>query len=203
MRQLPAAANTALNTRNVTIRDFLWIEARDRDTGALVPYGWWSDLGTVTASVIDPRTGEIVPRSFAGAGGLIEISAIPMMANMTVQSVTVTASQISNANDLVRGYSVKQARVEIFRGLFAPASLVQLAPAYARFVGFVDEVKITTPSEGDTGGIELTCVSHSQEMRRKNPATRSDADQRRRSETDSFRRHAATVGTWEIKWGQG
>lgn len=124
MRTLPAGALTALEARAVTIRDFLWIEARDPDTQGIVPVGFWSDLGQVSAQVIDPRSGIEVARSFEGAGGLIDISQVPMTSNLTVQTVDVSMSQISNANDLMRGYTVKQARVEIFRGLFAPASLV-------------------------------------------------------------------------------
>lgn len=201
MRALPAGAQAALDARAVTIRDFLWIEARNNATQAIVPVGFWSDLGDVTAQVIDPRTGIEVARSFEGAGGMIDISQVPMTSNLTVQTVDITLSQISNANDLIRGYDLKQARVEIFRGLFAPASLVQLAPAYARFVGFIDMPDITTPAEGEAGDIKLTCAGHSQEMSRANTATRSDADQRKRAPADAFSRHAAAVGTWELQWG--
>lgn len=201
MRTLPPGAQTALAARAVTMRDFLWLEVRDSDTQGVVPVGFWSDLGQVSAQVIDPRTGIEVSRSFQGAGGLIGISQVPMTSNLSVQTIDISMSQISNANELIRAYDAKQARVEIFRGLFAPASLVQLAPAYPRFVGFVDEVTITTPSEGEAGDIKLTCVSHSQEMSRSNTATRSDADQKQRAPGDTFSRHAAAVGTWDIQWG--
>lgn len=203
MRALDAAALAALKSRAVCLRDFLWIVARDRDTGAPVAAGFWSDLGTVSAQVLNPETGGPEFRTFEGGGNLIEISAIPLVANLTVQNVTVTASQLSNINDLVRAYDLKQARVEIYRGLFTPATLNQLAPAFPRFVGFVDEVEINTPAEGDAGSITLTCVSNSQEMGRSNPATRSDGYMQQRSAGDTFRRHAATVGTWELKWGTG
>lgn len=202
MRQLPPAAVAALKARNVTMRDFLWIEARDRDSGAPVPAGFWSDVGWTNAEVINPRTGATVTRSFEGAGGLIQISHVPMTSNLTVQTVTVSASQIASPNDLLRGYDIKQARIEVYRGLFAPATLVQLAPAFARFVGYVDEATVNTPEEGGDGSIELTCMSHSQEMSRFNTATRSDAYTRRRDPNDSFSRHAAAVGTWDIKWQQ-
>lgn len=201
MRPLPPAALAALQERNVTLRDFIWFEARTRDTGAQISAGFWSDLGTTSAQVVDPRTGATVSRSFEGAGGLIQISQIPLTSNLTVQSITVSLSQIAEPNSLLRGYDLKQARVEIFRSLYAPATLVQLAPAYARFVGYVDEANVSTPAEGAEGGIELTCMSHSQEMSRYNPATRSDAYMQRRTPGDSFSRHAATVGTWEMEWG--
>lgn len=201
MRQLTNPAKAALDQRAVTIRDFLWLEPRDRSTGDVIQYGMWSDIGTVAANVISPRTGLIESRTFEGGGGLAQISQIPMTSNLTVQTVSITLSQISNANDLIRTYDAKQARVEIFRGLFAPATLVQLAPAFPRFVGYVDGIEINTPAEGGDGSIDLTCVSHSQEMSRYNPATRSDAYQRRRAPGDTFSQHAASVGTWELRWG--
>lgn len=202
MRVLSAPVLAALEARNVTIRDFLWIEARDRTTGAPLVVGYWSDLGAISAEVEDPRTGLTVSRSFRGAGGLVDISAITLSANLSVQTVDITMSQIADPNDLIRAYDVKQARVEIFRGLFAPASLVQLAPAFPRFVGYIDNVTINTPTEGSEGSIGLACVSHSQEMSRFNTETRSDADSRIRNSADSFNRHAAVVGTWEMSWGK-
>lgn len=200
MRSLPAGAQAALDARAITLRDFIWLVARDRSDDSAVSVGYWSDVGTVSAQVVNPMTGGTVSRTFAGAGGLISVSQVPMTANLTVQTVTVSVSQVSDANDLIRAYDVKQARIEIFRGLFTPA-MVQLAPAFPRFVGFVDEVQITTPAEGGDGSIDMTCVSHAQEMSRFNPATRSDADLRKRDPDDTFRRHAASVGTWEVTWG--
>ncbi|MDN5786907.1 hypothetical protein [Pseudorhodobacter sp.] len=202
MRTLSAPAIAALLKRNVTIRDFLWIEARNGTTGDPVDVGYWSDLGTVSAQIDDPRVGSIVTRDFQGAGGLINISPITLVSNLSVQTITISLSQIADPNDLVRGYDVKQARVGVFRGLFAPATLVQLSPCYSRFLGFVDQVEIETPAESGEGKIELTCVSHSQEMSRRNTATRSDADMKKRTSGDTFCLHSAAVGTWEMNWGK-
>lgn len=200
MRTLPAGAQTALEARAITMRDFVWIEARDRSDDSTVTAGYWSDLGTVSAQVLNPLTGAEEARTFSGAGGLISISQVPMRADLTVQSVTVSVSQVGSPNDLIRAYDAKQGRIEIYRGLFSPA-MAQLAPAFARFIGFVDEIEIKTPAEGGAGSIDLVCLSHSQELSRYNPATRSDADMRARDPNDTFRRHAAAVGTWEVTWG--
>lgn len=201
MRQLPTGAQAALSQRNITIRDFMWVEPRNRTTGAIVQMGFWSDLGWINAQVIDPKTGLPVMRDFKGSGNLISISQIPMTSNLSVQTVDITVSQIGDTNNLVREYEFKQARIEIFRGLFAPTTLLQLSAAVPRFVGYIDEVNIETPQEGGDGGIQLTCMSHSQEMSRYNPATRSDAYQKKRNSSDTFSQHAASVGTWELNWG--
>lgn len=201
MKTLPAPALAALQARAVELRDMIWIVARDRNTGDPVPYGAWSDLQSATLDITEPDTGATVQRLFEGAGNLVQIGAVPRVANLTAQSVQVMVSQLGNANELIRAYDLRQARVEIYRALFAPGTLNQLSPGIARFVGFVDEIEITTPKENEAGSARLECISHMQELGRSNPATRSDAFQQARASGDTFRRHAATVATWEMKWG--
>lgn len=203
MRQLPEEILAALEARRLVARDFIWIVARNRDTGVPVSDGYWSDVGAITCEVINPNTGSAVERTFYGAGGLISVSDIPLVSNLTVQSVTVRLSQVADrVNDLLRTYDVKQAPIQIFRGLYDPETRVMVAPAEPRFVGFIDTAPITTPSENEEGGVTLNCVSHTQEMTRSNPDTRSDASQRLRSETDNFFQDAGVVGDWELFWGR-
>jgi hypothetical protein len=202
-RSLDSAVLSALAARTLVARDFLWFVVRDRDTGDPVTDGMWSDIGNVTAEVIDPDTGTPVERSFYGSGTLVGISDIPLVSNVTVQQVTITLSQVDDrVADLVRTYDVKQARVEIFRGLFDPATRLLVAPAVPRFVGFVDEVQIQTPAEGGDGAVVLTCASHTQEMLRSNPDTRSHESQKQRLATDNFFQDASVVGEWELFWGK-
>jgi hypothetical protein len=183
-------------------RDFIWLKARTLGTGLPFPYGFWSDVGNVSAPVLDPDTGDAVTRDFEGAGSLISIGDIPLVSNAEVQTVTVTMSQIDDAvANIVRAYDLKQAGIEIYRGLFSPATRLLVAPAFSRFVGFVDDVDIATPSENEEGAITLSCVSHTQEMTRVNSDTRSDDSQKRRLSTDNFFQDATTVGEWELFWG--
>jgi hypothetical protein len=202
-RSISTANQAALEARALVARDFLWIEVKDRDTGAIVTDGMWSDYGTIDAAVMDPDTGLSDTRTFTGAGGLIQISDIPLVNNLTVQNVTISLNQIlEHVNDLLRGYEPKQGRVEIYRGLFDPDTRQMVAAAECRFVGFIDEVTITTPKEGDEGSVEVSCTSHTQELTRTNSDTRSDASQRLRSATDNFFQDAAVVGDWEFFWGK-
>lgn len=201
-RSLTATVTTALAQRQLVARDFLWIVARDRSTGADVTDGMWSDIGSVDAEVINPDTGLSVTRTFHGSGTLVSISDIPLVANLTVQRVTIALSQVDDrVEDLLRTYDVRQARVEIFRGIFDPDTRLLASPAVPRFVGFVDGVEIRTPSENEEGAAILTCVSHTQEMLRSNPDTRSHESQKQRSSTDDFFVDANVVGEWDLKWG--
>jgi len=203
MRGISAANYTALQNRVLLPRDFVWFVVRDRTTGAPVTDGYWSDIGPITADVIDPDTGGTSTRTWVGAGSLISISNIPLVSNLTVQNVTVTLSQVADrVNQLVRLYDCKQGRIEIYRGLFDPNSRVMVAPAEPRFVGTIDEAPINTPAEGEDGDVQLACTSNTAELTRSNTDTRSDASQKRRNPVDEFFQDVAVVGGWQQFWGK-
>jgi hypothetical protein len=203
MRDISAANLTALQSRILMPRDFIWFVVKDRTTGAAVTDGYWSDIGSIDAAIVDPDTGGTTTRTWAGAGSLISISDIPLVSTLTVQNITVTLSQVADrVNNLVRGYECKQGRVEIYRGLFDPNTRQMVAPATPRFVGTIDEAPITTPAEGGDGDVQLTCTSNTAELTRSNPDTRSDASQKLRNAADGFFNDAAVVGSWAQFWGQ-
>lgn len=202
-RAISVQNQAALDAGNLVARDFVWFVVRDRTTGVPVYDGYWSDVGTITAQVINPDTGGVDSRSWFGAGGLISISDIPLVSSISVQNVTITLSQVAGrVNELVRTYDCKQGRVEVYRGLFDPLTRNMVAPAFPRFVGYIDAAPITTPKEGETGDVSLTCVSHTSELTRTNPDTRSDASQRLRSASDDFYSDVAVVGEWQLFWGK-
>ena len=201
-RYISPENQAALQSRQLVARDFLWLVVRNRSTGAQVTDGLWSDVGNVSAQIIDPDSGATVTRDWYGSGTLVAIDDIPMVSNLSVQNVNIRLSQIDDRiNDLVRLYDAKQGRVEIYRGLFDPDSRQMVAPAECRFVGFIDQINITTPSENEEGSVTLTCASHTQEMTRSNPDTRADATQKLRSSNDSFFQDTSTAGEWEVFWG--
>lgn len=201
-RYISPENQAALQLRQLVARDFLWLVVRDRATGAQVTDGLWSDVGNVTAQVINPDTGLIDSRDWYGSGTLVAIDDIPMVSNLSVQNVNIRLSQIDDRiNDLVRLYDAKQGRVEIYRGLFDPETRQMVASAECRFVGFVDQINITTPTENEEGSVTLTCASHTQEMTRSNPDTRADATQKLRSSNDNFFQDTSTAGEWEVFWG--
>lgn len=202
-RSISAENYTALQARRLIARDFVWFIVRDRATGNPVTDGYWSDVGTITADVIDPDTGSTVSRTFVGASGLISISDIPVVSNLTVQTITIALAQVADrVNDLVRGFDCKQGKVQVFRGLFDASTRAMVAPAFPRFAGTIDEAPITTPKEGDSGNVILTCTGNTQELTRSNPDTRSDASQKLRDSTDDFFVHVATVADWQQYWGK-
>lgn len=202
-RSLSTDNYTALAARRLIARDFVWFIVRDLATGNPVTDGYWSDVGSIAADVIDPETGATVTRSFVGASGLIAISDIPVVSNLTVQTITITLAQAATrVNDLIRGYDCKQGKVQVFRGLFDIATRAMVAPAFPRFAGTIDEAPITTPKEGEAGDVVLTCTGNTQELTRSNSDTRSDASQKLRDASDDFYLHTATVSDWQQYWGK-
>lgn len=202
MRYISAANQLALEQRFLVARDFLWLVARDRQTGSPVTEGLWSDVGNILAEVINPDTGMAEARDWYGTASLVSIDDIPLVANLSVQNVTIRMAQVhEEVERIVRDYDCRQARVEVYRGLFNPEARLMVAPAECRFVGFVDKIEIKTPSENEDGAVTMTCASHTQEFTRSNPETRSHASQMLRDPNDTFYKDAATVEEWEVFWG--
>lgn len=201
-RTVSSEVYSALQARVLVARDFLWFVVKDSN-GDNVYDGYWSDVGTIDAQVIDPDTGGPVTRTWTGSGTMIEIDDIPMVSNLTVQTVDIKLSQyVDRVNDLVRTYRVKQGRVEVFRGHYDPETMNLVAPATPRFVGFIDDIQIITPAEGGEGSVTISCTSHTQEMTRSNPDTRSDASQQLRAPGDDFFADVGVVGEWQMFWGK-
>lgn len=195
---------TALASRRIYPRDFLWIKARTRaDPPVAVEDAYWSDVGAVTAPIQDFASGNTINRTYQGAGQLIQIGQITRTSNLTVLDVQISFLQIGDdANRLIRTYDAKQAEVEIHSGLLDVDTRTLIAPAAPLFKGFVNRVRMPRVAEGSAGVGTLFCKSHSQELSRSNPARRSDEDQRLRSATDAFYASAASVGEWEQYWGR-
>lgn len=203
MKFFSSTLQNALLNRTIVFRDFLWLIPRDMETGNPAPYGFWSGAGNISAQVINPLSGSAITRNFEGAGALISISDIPAVSTLEPQEVSIHISQLNDdAQAVVRGYDLKQARIEVYSGYFDPNTRLLLEPAFCRFQGFVDFVNVRTPKEGDDGSIDLTCSSHSSEMRRTNPDTRSHDSQQLRAPGDAFFKDVVAVSDWNIFWGQ-
>jgi len=202
MRDLDTAEIAAIQARTVVARDFLWVTAKNRATGAAEDLGFWNDIMTVTASVKDGRTGDLVDRSFTGVGLAMTIGTVPLVADITVRTLDIVLPQLDAVvAQLVRTYDVRGAPLQLYRGYLDPATRVLVAAAKPRFVGYVDGAPIETPKEGDEGSITLHCVSTTRELTRANADVRSHESQLARSAGDWFYKDVNLVGDWDIAWG--
>lgn len=203
MRDLDFTVQAALVQNTAIARDFVWIAAKTRDTGAAHARGFWSGSADVTANVIDGLTGASTSRAFLGGGRLASVGAIPLVADISVRSVDVVLSQVaSDTQALVRDADPRLAPVQIYRGYLDVATRALLAAPRPRFIGFVDQISVATAAEGDEGGITLTCVSATRELTKVSTAVRSHEDQIARFAGDNFRQDVNVVGKWDLAWGR-
>lgn len=204
MRDISVEEQAARAERVVIPRSLVYIWAKNRDTGAEEEMGFWNGVGNYDFQVYDGLTGSTETRTFTGCGSLLSVDNIQLAMDLSVRTVNVGLSQIDeNVAQAIRGYDARNARIEIYCGLLNIENQQELvAPARARFVGFVDQAVIATPAEGGTGSITLSCVSCTRELTRVNSDVRSDESQQRRYAGDRFFKDVGVTGQIEVFWGQ-
>ena len=86
-KSLSSAVLSALDGNPLAARTFVYVVAKDFDTGSDQAVGFWDDFGNVIATVIDGITGNDAERTFYGSGSIISIGNIPATADISVRSV--------------------------------------------------------------------------------------------------------------------
>src|SRR5690606_14762458 len=118
----------------------------------------WSGDDPITTNVIDGKDGNEVERSYVG-GVDLDVGIIPRTTDLTVQSITVSLSQIAYPVQLmVRGYDPRLAPVEIHECLLTRGGVPVAAPE-PLYVGIIDDINLNTPRVGDRGRIEFTVLN--------------------------------------------
>lgn len=193
-------SNYLLSRQGIDARDLVWLKGRNRSTGLSETIGFWNDLDTVDITVVSGETGGSVTRSYIGSGTLLDIGPIPLVSDLTIQTVTLNLSHASEAViAAVRQYEQRLALVDIHRLLLDLDSKVPVGVPRSHFFGRVNKINIRDPEPGSTGSIEVSCVSFLRELTRTNAAKRSDATQQLRG-GDRFRRYSGTASHIEIEW---
>lgn len=199
-----ASANALINARDKGIkpRYFVWIVAKDRDTGNPVEQGFWTGDQNIALDVINGQTGTPVARSYLG-GVNLEVGEIPLVSDLTDSPVDVSLSAIADqVQNLYRGAEVKLAYVEIHYQTLAPESNLPVDDPEIEYIGIVDEADVPTGPVGNDSSVTLKLRSEGLSMQsRINPRKRSDAAQSRR-QGDRFRRYGNSVGFWDVPWGE-
>lgn len=177
---------------------FLWVLAKNRDTGAAQSMGLWSGDEDFATSVQAPDGGT-VSRTYLG-GCNLSVEGIQYVADLTDNPITISMSQIADATQqLVRGYDVRLAYCEIHATTLTGGALT--SPPQLQWVGIVDEAPIATPSVGGDGNISFSVRSEIMSMLTAiNPAKSSDAHQKRRAAGDRFSEYASVIHSRRVQW---
>ncbi|MER2507812.1 MAG: hypothetical protein ABTQ27_03535, partial [Amaricoccus sp.] len=161
MREVDAAVQALRVSRApMGTRQLVWIEARNRATGAVEGLGLWTGEEDEEITVQDRWTGATVTRLFRGAGGLLGVEGIEQRAGFAVRPVTLRLSVIDpTVIAAVRLYDPRNARTQIWRRTYAGETGLAVGHPEARFKGFVDKAPIPRPAPGGEAVIEARLVS--------------------------------------------
>lgn len=203
MRSVDSATEAAAQSRvGIIRRNFVWLEGKNRVSGAVETMGLWNGDADITINVISGTTGLSTARDYVGCGPLLAISPIPLVSDLTIRTVTISLSPIDEAvEQAIRGYDPRQGRVEIHRGFYSLDTHLVVAPPVPRFIGRINKSPIKTPAVGGEGSVEVECVSDTRELTKINPAKKSDETQKLRS-GDRFRRYGTVAGEVSVFWGE-
>lgn len=201
MRTIPANTLSVLQnagTNGIEVRDFVWFET----VGTPYRYGFYSDIEpAVSVAVIDGQTGATATREYLGAGALHSVSDITLTVGLNIYSVSIVLSNVHpTVQEMVRGRDIRNARVEIHRGIINPATGLLADPPIVNFIGTVNKATPRRPPAGGEGGVTITAVSALNELTRTNPAKFSDATISRRG-GDRLLRYVDIMGDVRLHWG--
>lgn len=196
MRTLDAASLAYLGGRtDIIARHLVWFQARRFNSGAIETAGLWTGDDATTFTVGSEN------RVYQGAGSVLGIDPMRSGVGLEVRMLSLTLSDLTpEVAQLVRGYDVRLAPVELHRVLLDLASRTLIAPPMPVFLGWVDESSIV--DGGDTSEVRLNLASDARRLTRPAPLYRSDAAMRQRNPTDRFRENTDIGRNIPVWWGR-
>lgn len=198
MRSYPSATAAYFASRAAFIGHVLvWLEAKDRATGAPETIGFWT--GADHAEFIVGG----VPRTYYAAGGLLKMDPIRRQTGLKVRSQRISFSQVSpEVMIAVRGYDPRHAPVEVHRAIFDPETDAQIDTPHLILRGYLDKLRLSTPEKGGSGQVSFEVATAGRALTKPVSRFRSDASLRARAPTDAFRKYATLTDAVEVKWGR-
>lgn len=205
MRNQPAALTTALATATgdgVNVRTAIWIEARNRTTGAIEEIGVWDGDEDTALTIIRGRDGITMARDYRSSPAMI-VGDIVRSADLNIEPLKIDVSQLADAVRLaIRTHDVARAPIEVHEILFAPDTGRPIAADAPIYQGIIDQAPIRVPSIGGKGKVELTCVSEMMALLDRGNPEKSSYEAQKLRDGDEWNLYAGAIETWDIPWGQ-
>lgn len=190
-----SAQNHLLARASVMPRWLLWISAKEFGTLAAAPVGLWSGEDNLTFTI------DGSPRVYQGGLSRFEVEPITYAAGLDVRTLQISfAANAPETEDVVRGYVIRLAPVELHLALLDPdtTDLIDVQPM---FRGFINRAPLTTPAQGGGDTVTIEMVSRMRTLALPGPALKkSNAAQRLRSATDEFRQYASIAKEVPVEW---
>lgn len=168
--------------------------------GDPVNFAFWTEHDTETITAPNPWTGSSQSYDFVGAGAILDVSETPRTSDLSIRRKSITLSNIHPTVMEMWGKDMRLAQVAVFQAIYDPSSRT-FVEALLEFVGELNGAPKEVPAAGGEGGIKFDFVSDTRQLTRTNPAKRSDAHQRTRS-NDGFHKYIGVAGDWIIPFGQ-
>ena len=190
-----SAQNHLLARAAVMPRWLLWVGAKAIGTLAAAPLGLWTGEDDLTFTI------DGSPRTYLGALSRFEIEPITHATGLTVRTLNITlAANAPETEDLVRGFVIRLAPVELHLALFDPVTtdLIDLQPM---FRGFINRAPLSTPAQGSGDSVTLELVSRMRVLALPGPVLKkTDQAMRLRDPGDSFRQYGSIAAEVQTEW---
>ena len=188
---------TAKPRADLTPHWALWVIARDMETNAPFPVGYWTGDDATTLTV------EGQARTYYGAGAALSIEPLTYQLGAVVQTQRVSLGPLAaEVRQVLRGYDTRQAPVELHLVMLDPLGAV--TSVERAFKGVMDRFEINEGPLDDAGNSTVTCdvelVSDARLLTRTLSLKQSDASQRVRNPNDRFRQYSDVAGEVKVNW---
>lgn len=181
----------------IAARHLIWIEAKNRTTGATETMGIWNGDDTVTITI------DGTPRTYIGAGGLIKMPTLTAGIGLEVRYHEISLSPYTaEVEQAIRGYDPRLAPIEVHRALFSLDTGALVGTPTRWLKGFINEVAFDEPEEGGEAAVNVSVASAARALTAPLALFKSDASMRRVSAADAFRLYSDVAGEVEVWWGE-
>ncbi len=192
-----ATQNALAGAGGIVPRWLLWVEAKNRTTGASEAAGLWND-GYDRNFIIDGVT-----RAYSGAAGMIAPGALTVEAGTNIQMQRISIAILEpRIETMIRFYDARLAPAELHLALFNSGD--ELISLTRVFRGFIDSAPIREGelSDGTSSAIcELTLASSAREGTRTLTLKKSEEALKRRGGDRGYR-YSTISGSVPVWWGE-
>lgn len=195
--------------RDVSAPELAYLQSRQGYLAHLLVHVTARNLTSGLSESLGIWTGE-QDRSFVIGGQTLAYLAAPGLpppdpvvyeTGLPVQRYRVKVPSLGpEALDLINGYDLTLAPVELHRALFNTATMALIAEPRRIFRGYIDGTPQVIPALGGEGSLEFALLSTSFALTRTSPLKKSDAVQTQRS-GDRLRQYQGVSGTVRSPWG--